>query len=440
MGIADKEAVEISVLTGTANPTTLVLFAGSSKNPFSVGSAGEWRVAAEGVAPVHLYLAFDGRELFAVPAAPELPVLLAGAAIGGQWTRIPLPCELRFAGACLVVRTVVRDAPEGPAGATMRDGGALRKAAERAVAAAQRASAPGDPNAPTGARAPERVTMPPELFGTIVLPDRPVRPGEQEPAPRAASGPKPRPSEADPTIVVPPPNPVPQPARLDEARAPRPNESAEPPAPAAAKTGPQEKKAYGQSGGAPAGPSAWQVWQDASPLKKALIVIAPITLGVAAWTLLESPAPPPQQGPSAAAQKPAAIAPEAKAFPPAEGTPAAALLRGESPRTNNPSGLAQRTAVAGAAADAARAGSAPSGSAASAVAPSGSASPAPAKKTPSTQPPGTRTPERQALDAVAAGSFDDAAKQYGDLASAHADIPAYQEAARILREKASRAR
>ena len=53
-------------------------------------------------------------------------------------------------------------------------------------------------------------------------------------------------------------------------------------------------------------------------------------------------------------------------------------------------------------------------------------------------PAGKRTPERLALDSVAAGSYAEAAKLYDALAVAHPDDPTFKEAARILREKASK--
>lgn len=53
---------------------------------------------------------------------------------------------------------------------------------------------------------------------------------------------------------------------------------------------------------------------------------------------------------------------------------------------------------------------------------------------------GSRTPERAALDDVAAGSFESAARQYEALQAAHPDDPLFRDAARILRLKAARTR
>ncbi len=74
-------------------------------------------------------------------------------------------------------------------------------------------------------------------------------------------------------------------------------------------------------------------------------------------------------------------------------------------------------------------------------APSGSASARPASSTaPSSSPatPGPKTPQREAADAVAAGAFDRAATLYAELARSHPDVPAYTEAARIMKAKAGK--
>ena len=54
-------------------------------------------------------------------------------------------------------------------------------------------------------------------------------------------------------------------------------------------------------------------------------------------------------------------------------------------------------------------------------------------------PTGRRTPDRDAIDAVAMGAFDEAAQRYASLATAHPDSTAYKDAARILADKVGRA-
>jgi len=49
-----------------------------------------------------------------------------------------------------------------------------------------------------------------------------------------------------------------------------------------------------------------------------------------------------------------------------------------------------------------------------------------------------KTPQREAADAVAAGAFDRAARLYEELARAHPEVPAYAEAARIMKARAGK--
>lgn len=71
------------------------------------------------------------------------------------------------------------------------------------------------------------------------------------------------------------------------------------------------------------------------------------------------------------------------------------------------------------------------------------AEPMPAQEpsaTPSASPggKGAKTLPREAADAVAVGAYDKAARLYEGLAKAHPEVPAYAEAARIMRAKAGR--
>ena len=415
MPIAENEAIEITVLSGHGEPGVFALPGGTARNPFGVGSAGEWRIAGNGVAPIHFYFAFDGRELFVVPAAPQLPVLLAGVALGTQWARVELPCELRFAGACLVLRAVPRisGTMTGPV-STMSDGGALRKAAERAVAAAQRVSASGGADAGP-AMAPGGGSgsgMGPELFSTMILPNRPHLP----PHAVDARGGSTRPPAATP-VPARAPSPVPPPP--DPRAAPT---GASAPPPPAVKTGEgdETKKGY---------------WQTASPVKKASLVMAPFALGLAYWMLQDPPpAPPPKvlsnvhkTSDARAALDAGGPAPSASAQPRPEGSAAAGIAPA-------PSDAPARAAIVDAGPTAH-----PAGPDAAPIAPAPASAPAP-KKGPTPLAVGKRTADRQALDAVENGSFDEAAKEYADLATAHADVPAYKDAARILQDKASRGR
>jgi hypothetical protein len=67
-------------------------------------------------------------------------------------------------------------------------------------------------------------------------------------------------------------------------------------------------------------------------------------------------------------------------------------------------------------------------------------SPAPTSTGKSTPAPASsqKTPERIAVDLVAAGAWEPAAKAYEELAKAHPENPAYKAAAKMLRAKAKK--
>ncbi|HWP09248.1 MAG TPA: hypothetical protein VNN72_26070 [Polyangiaceae bacterium] len=70
---------------------------------FSVGAQADWVIAAAAVAPVHLYLAFDGRDVHVAPAAQNASVFLDGRELGPGWQLAPVGCELRFGTVALLV-------------------------------------------------------------------------------------------------------------------------------------------------------------------------------------------------------------------------------------------------------------------------------------------------------------------------------------------------
>jgi hypothetical protein len=172
-------------------------------------------------------------------------------------------------------------------------------------------------------------------------------------------------------------------------------------------------------GGAP--PLAMQAskppnfWQAASHVKKATLVLMPFALVMAFLMLRDDPAPPPQ------------VTRTAKHVV-SDGGALAATSAGDS-------GLAS-AAIDAAVTAMATAGEPTDAAVAATSAPKQDTKSEPAGGKVVVLTGANRTPERAALDAVAAGSFDDAAKRYEALASAHADDPSYKEAARILRDKA----
>src|SRR5882672_6879194 len=226
---------------GPALQTVLTLTAGNSDqprrtflwgppvDPFGVGPKGLWYVHAPGVRDVHLYIAFDGRQV-QVAAAEGASVTIRGAEVGHLWRAVPVNSELLFAGAkisitceeapnavsgseppqgsglsprtLIVARTVEMDqilaGGDGPLETAVPRTGTLRLM-ERAWAPPT--PQPQTPSAPPPAIPPQaRITQPP----TPVAPQAPITP------PRAAA--------PDPRITK-PPTPIAPHAPITPARA-----------------------------------------------------------------------------------------------------------------------------------------------------------------------------------------------------------------------------
>jgi hypothetical protein len=353
------EAIEVRVTSGRSAHAAVGFEPGVAVSPFSVGVAGQWPVFADAVGPVHLFLAFDGKDPYVAAASPSLPVRLSGAVVGQSWMKAPVPCEIRFGAACLEVQVKAQAPPS-----TLGDGGALRLAAERAVAAAHRVQSsppagPSPPQAPGGALA------------TVLAPRPQAAPRSPSPYPGALAGT--------------PPNEHPEAAGRGAANGP-----------VATGVGAKDNplKAF---------------WKTASVAKKISVLMAPIALPLSYW-MLQEPAPPPS-----------AIAPRSVGGP-SDGS-ATSKMRAPAPSV----GTSAAAQTANPPADPAH---------------GGAITPAAKVLAESSSPfvgAGKKTPERQALDAAAAGRFDEAAERYRALAGQHPDVVAYGDAARILHVKSGKA-
>ena len=360
MASTEGQAVEVRIVGAKAEPPSFVLAAGIATQPFSVGGAGQWVVAGEGVAPVHLFIGFDGQRIHVVAASPSLPVLLAGSRVGGTWVAAPIPSEIRFGAACLMIRSA---APSGvlahpdPVPSTVSDGGALLQAAQRAAGLG-------------GAAAPAR-----KDFGSTVL--------MQQRPPSSVAAAATQVAPVEPAAPPPPESPGQEEAVSEPAR----------------------------------GDSAKAMWKAASPVKKITLALMPVAVLATLFMLRDEPTKRvrPAGIPSAQTKSatPGPVAPLDRS--PSEAGAAKADARAV--RSNSEVALAVI----------------PSSAAPSSLASALKAPPAFvfAKA-------GQRTPEREALEAVAAGSFEDAAGDYEALASAHPDDPTFKEAARVLHAKAGR--
>jgi hypothetical protein len=390
---AGERPIVATVLSGQTDREKLIFVPGARVGPISLGTRGAWKINAQGVAPEHVFLHFDGRDLFACSAARAM---LAGLPLNRNWVRVSLPCELRFEGACLIIRQEAPSrSPEG-AESTMGDGGALAQAAQRAVEAAmyQRPAVPGGPVPWAGSKPPgppaeqspatHRMAQGLEAMGgTVVMHAGQVRPGKM-PLGRASAGALPGQTPA-----------------AAQRRADVPAKDAE---------------------GAANEPTRAGFWRSASPVKKVTVLLMPLAIVGSYFAFFPTEPPKPPAGgrgstAATASARTAGIASSSGAQANAGGS--------DRSRTSPPILSAAASAPA----------APPSASAAPTVASARPATPPP--KTAGRSSSGGRSPEREALDSAAAGSFDEAAKRYDALAAAHPDNTVYKEAARILHAKAA---
>ncbi len=251
----ELDLIEVSLLSGESDKQTLTFTPGTPANHVGVGTGGQWIVLAEGVQPVHLYLVYDGRSVYVASGAPNARTLLAGADVGTDWVKATIPCELRFGGACLILRHVPRTKAPADEDATMHDGGALWQAAQRV--ASTPALGPQYPSARPAAGAPA---------------PRPTNPDDDAPTPMLVAGQDPH----SPRVRTLPPTFLPSPP------SPSRNEITAPPAtkPAAA----NELRRF---------------WQEASLAKKATLALMPFALGASYQLLLaDAPEPAPTRTPA----------------------------------------------------------------------------------------------------------------------------------------------
>ncbi|MFT3774327.1 MAG: hypothetical protein QM820_53890 [Minicystis sp.] len=424
---------KITVRAGVAEPAMMDLPPGQAIGPLSVGRAGTWRVVAPGVLEEHAFLYFNGTELFLQSANPNSPVTVNGAAIPGDWTAVYAPCEIVLGGARLwfgppkpVAKSRPPAAPskppppvpvETPSAAGRRpfaprvqgldndddatrvhpieDIQAVRRSAKDATGATLKSGTSPPSYAPPAGGAP------------------PLSVGAPPPVPSFGAPPVGAPTFGAPTFGAPPPS------AAAPVMGPGPVFGAPPGDPAAFPGGPAVPNAAPSMappgmvppGAAPPVPAKrvpWIVarWREASGPKKALMALL-VPLIWAVWVIFTDKPPPPRPPKPATS---ASAAPSGKpsaapsAVPEASGTPTSAP-QPPAPPPPAPS---------------------PSGKASAGP----SSTPAPAST--------TKTREREAADAVAVGSYDKAARLYEELAKAHPDVPAYAEAARIMKAKAGK--
>lgn len=483
-------SLRIEVRTGEAERKRVDFTPGTPVETFSVGTAASWVVRGQGVAQVHAYFYFDGTTLF-VASVGGAPVTMAGRGVGTEWEPVDVPMNVHIGGVKLAVRgptshrtgeetqqrgqapipeedekthfqPVPNSVRQGPRGAVLASGSAVPAARPPAIQALPDSEAtvvqpppgmeaPADSEATVvraemhAQRAPRpqapAVELPPESERTRIAPvearvpaltpaagqpppgmgAHPLAATQDPPTRRApvGAGGAPLPAAGAPAIVggpmagppgappmpapgaPPPPGGMPgfvvQPGQgqgqggmpgfvVQPGHAPGAAPGGVPPQPGSAKETALKLKAQ-----------AAKAWHEASIPQKAILVLLPFAF-IAMFSLMgggQSKKPAAKSAKSAstlASAAPAAsAAPVAPARKPAVPAPAPAASSAAKPPATSP------------------------------------------HKTRSKK--GAKTPERLAVDAVAAGNYQEALKRYQALAAAHPERAVYQKAINILKQK-----
>jgi hypothetical protein len=314
---ANQGGVEIILSSGRSDRPSVLFAPGVATQPLAVGQTGDWRVFAEGVGPVHLQVGFDGTEAYVARPSQELAVYVGGHPIEPGWTRVTLPCEIRFGAACLVLRRATRSGAPAELPSTVYDGGATFEAARRA--------AQSSPELGRGGAGPG------------------VGPAQEATADQAPS--TLRMAHAGPGGLGPAPTPVPP------SPAPRANER--PSVAVAAAAAAASPAAAPPAAAGAAGIAAY--WRSASPVKRITLALMPLALGAAYFMFQDAPPPARPRAPAAgSARALPASSPAVASVAPAPGPQASAPAAAPTPTAAAaPKPEADRPAVEAAASKAA---------------------------------------------------------------------------------------
>jgi hypothetical protein len=114
-GHENPETLVVRVDAGISDTKVRRFRAGSPVATLTVGTQGAWKVEAPGVASVHAYLRFDGRQLLVATSDPRRPVIIDGRAAPETWSPLQPPTVLSLGQACLAVeRHVAGATPPNP--------------------------------------------------------------------------------------------------------------------------------------------------------------------------------------------------------------------------------------------------------------------------------------------------------------------------------------
>jgi hypothetical protein len=76
-------------------PAAVRFTAGESAGTLTLGTHGDWRISAAGVAPIHAALHFDGQTLYVV-GRPDSPIYVDGECAGTDWFKVQAPATLEI--------------------------------------------------------------------------------------------------------------------------------------------------------------------------------------------------------------------------------------------------------------------------------------------------------------------------------------------------------
>jgi hypothetical protein len=99
------DEVTLTLTAGRSNEATLTLRMGVPVEAFSVGSNAQWSISGPGVAPLHFFLSFDGRNVLAAAAIGSPPVMIGPTRLAAEWTSLPPTCEIQFGEVGIALRS-----------------------------------------------------------------------------------------------------------------------------------------------------------------------------------------------------------------------------------------------------------------------------------------------------------------------------------------------
>ena len=101
--IDQNRNLQVLVLAGSASQKAVGFTANESVQPFTVGTAADWQISADGVAEVHAYLFYDGQVLYVSCINPQFPVTVDGQAVAAEWMAVAPGSEILLGSAILGV-------------------------------------------------------------------------------------------------------------------------------------------------------------------------------------------------------------------------------------------------------------------------------------------------------------------------------------------------